>query len=131
VPERILNKSGPLTEEEYYLVKMHTRVGAEILATLPDSEMLRQAVEHHHEAFDGSGYPDGLRGEQIPLGARILAIADAYANMTTERSFSPAKTGEQALAEMEKLGGSRYDGMLVRILLRELRIEKASWAPGN
>ena len=131
VPERILNKSGPLNEEEFYLVKMHARVGAEILATLPDSEMLRLAVEHHHETFDGSGYPDGLRGEQIPLGARILAIADAYVNMTTERSFSPAKTSEQALAELEKLSGTRYDGMLVRILLRELRIEKASWAPGN
>jgi diguanylate cyclase (GGDEF)-like protein len=131
VPERVLNKSGPLTEEEYYLVKMHARVGAEILATLPDSELLRQAVEHHHEAFDGTGYPDGLRGEQIPLGARILGIADAYANMTTERSFSPAKSGEQALAELEKLSGIRYDGMLVRILLRELRIERASWAPGS
>src|SRR5450631_2536102 len=131
VPERILNKSGPLTEEEYYLVKMHARVGAEILEALPDSELLRKAVEHHHEAFDGTGYPDGLRGEQIPLGGRILGIADAFANMTTERSFSPAKSGEQALEELEKLSGIRYDGMLVRILLRELRIEKASWAPGS
>ena len=86
--------------------------------------MLRKAVEHHHEAFDGTGYPAGLRGEQIPLWARILAIADAYANMTTDRSFAPAKTNDQALAELEKMSGSRYDGMLVRILRRELRIEK-------
>ena len=76
--------------------------------------MLQKAVEHHHEAFDGSGYPNGLRGEQIPFGARILAVADAFANMTTERSFAPAKHREQALAEIEKLSGIRYDGMLVR-----------------
>jgi HD-GYP domain-containing protein (c-di-GMP phosphodiesterase class II) len=101
-------------------------VGAEILATVPGSEKLQKAVEHHHEAFDGSGYPDGLRGEQIPLWARIMAIADAFANMTTERSFAPAKTSEQALAEVEKLSGTRYDGMLVRILLRELKAERAS-----
>ena len=91
VPERILNKSGPLNEEEFYLVKMHARLGAEILGALPESDGLCQAVEHHHEAFDGTGYPDGLRGEQIPLWARILAIVDAYVNMTTERSFSAAK----------------------------------------
>ena len=131
VPERILNKSGPLTEEEFYLVKMHAHVGAEIAGTIPGGESLRQAIEHHHEAFDGSGYPDGLRGEKIPLWGRILAIADAYVNMTTERSFSPAKTSEQALAELEKLSGSRYDGMLVRVLMHELRPEKTPWSPGN
>ncbi|MBZ5721803.1 MAG: diguanylate cyclase [Acidobacteriia bacterium] len=125
VPERIVNKPGPLTDEEYYLVKMHPRVGAEILATIPGGEMLQRAVEHHHEAVDGSGYPGGLRGENIPLWARILAITDAYVNMTTDRSFAPGKTNEQALAELQKLSGIRYDGMLVRILLRELKSEKA------
>jgi HD-GYP domain-containing protein (c-di-GMP phosphodiesterase class II) len=124
IPERTLNKSGPLTDDEFYLVKLHARVAAEILATIPDSETLQKAVEHHHEAFDGSGYPGGLRGDQIPLWARILAIADAYVNMTTERSFAPAKSSEQALSEMEKLSGTRYDGMLVRILIRELKGEK-------
>ena len=61
------------------------------------SEMLQKAVEHHHEAFDGPAIPSGLRGEQIPLWARILAIADAYVNMTTERSFAPAKTSDRPL----------------------------------
>jgi len=65
--------------------------------------MLQKAVEHHHEAFDGSGYPNGLRGEQIPLWARIVSLADAFVNMTTERSFAAAKTTEQALAEIEKM----------------------------
>ncbi len=84
-----------------------------------------KAVEHHHEAFDGSGYPYGLRGEQIPLWARILSLADAFVNMTTERSFAPAKTTEQALVEIEKMSGTRYDGMLVRVLIRQLKTGKA------
>ena len=131
VPERILNKTSPLTEEEFYLLKMHARVGGEILGTLPGSHLLREAVEHHHEACDGSGYPEGLRGEQIPLWARILGIADAYANLTSERTWGPAKSSEQALAELEKLSGIRYDGMLVRILVRELKSEKGSSVLGK
>ncbi len=125
VPDRILNKTGPLSEDEFYFVKLHAHVGAEIVATIPKSEALQKAVEHHHEAVDGSGYPEGLRGEEIPLWSRILAVSDAYVNMTTERTFAGAKTTEQALAELERLSGTRYDGMLVRILARELKSERA------
>jgi diguanylate cyclase (GGDEF)-like protein len=123
VPDRILNKNGPLTEDEYYVVKSHAHMGAEILATLPQGEAMRKAVEHHHEAFDGSGYPHGLRGEQIPLWARILAVADAYVNMTSDHPFAPARTAEEALAELENGSGTRYDGMLVRILSRQMKSE--------
>ena len=124
VPERIITKQGPLNEEEFAQIKEHARIGAEIVATIPGSLMLQKAVEHHHEAFDGSGYPNGLRGEEIPLWARIVALADAFVNMTTERGFAAAKTTEQALAEIEKLSGTRYDGMLVRVLLRQLKTGK-------
>jgi HD-GYP domain-containing protein (c-di-GMP phosphodiesterase class II) len=124
VPERIVSKIGPLTDDEYAQMKTHARIGAEIVGTIPGSVMLQKAVEHHHEAFDGSGYPNGLRGEEIPLWGRILALADAFVNMTTERSFAPAKASEFALAEIEKLSGTRYDGMLVRVLLRQLRAGK-------
>ena len=124
VPERLLNKPGPLTEEEFARIKEHAHFGAEIVGTVPGNEMMKKAIEYHHEAFDGSGYPAGLRGEQIPLWARILAIADAYVNLTTDRALAPGKTSEQSLAEMEKLSGIRYDGMLVRILMRELKGEK-------
>jgi diguanylate cyclase (GGDEF)-like protein len=126
VPERILNKMGPLTEDEFHKVKSHARVGADILAVIPDTERIKKAVEHHHEALDGSGYPAGLRGEQIPLWARILGLADAYVNMTTDRSFAPAKTSDQALAELEKLSGVRFDGMLVRLLIRQLKAERTA-----
>jgi diguanylate cyclase (GGDEF)-like protein len=126
VPERILNKPGPLTDEEFYLTKVHSRMGAEIISTIPGSDRMRKAIEHHHEALDGSGYPGGLRGEQIPLWARILTLADTYVNMTSDRSFASAKTSDQALAELERLSGIRYDGMLVRLLMRQLKTEKAA-----
>ena len=125
VPEKVLNKPGTLTEEEFAMVKVHPRFGAEILATVPNGERLQKAVECHHECFDGSGYPGGLRGEEIPQWARILAVADAYANLTTDRPLAPGKTSEQALAELEKFSGTRYDGMLVRILSRELKAERS------
>src|SRR5882762_170960 len=131
VPERIVTKPGPLTDEEYARMKAHARTGAEIVATIPGSLMLQKAVEHHHEAFDGTGYPNGLRGEQIPLWARILGLADAYVNMTTERSFASAKTTEQTLAELENMSGTRYDGMLVRVLIRQLKTGKASPSLGD
>jgi HD-GYP domain-containing protein (c-di-GMP phosphodiesterase class II) len=98
---------------------------------MPSSESLQKAVEHHHESVDGTGYPGGLRGEEIPLWARILAVADAYVNMTTERSFAPAKSSSQAMAELERLSGIRYDGMLVRVLLRQLKTERASSSLGS
>ena len=128
VPERILNKPGPLTDDEFFLTRMHARVGAEIAGILPRSGMMRQAIQHHHERFDGTGYPDGLKGEQIPLWARIVALADAYANMLTEHSLAAARTPEQALDELAKMSGTGFDGMLVRLLLRELKSERASSA---
>jgi len=128
VPERILNKPGPLTDDEFFLVRMHARVGAEIVAILPNSLMMRQAIEHHHQRFDGTGYPDGAKGEQIPLWARIVALADAYANMLTEQAIAAARTPDQALDELAKMSGTGFDGMLVRLLLRELKSERASSA---
>ncbi|MFZ0734621.1 MAG: diguanylate cyclase [Candidatus Sulfotelmatobacter sp.] len=125
VPEQILNKPGPLGEEEFFQLRMHAHVGAEIVGTIPHATMMREAIEHHHQRFDGSGYPDGLRGEEIPLWARIIGLADAYANMVTEQSFSAARTPEQALDELVNMSGTRFDGMLVRLLLRGLRSERA------
>src|SRR5262249_40837710 len=126
VSERILNKVGPLSEDEFHRMKTHAHFGSQIMEVVPGGERMQKAIEHHHEALDGSGYPAGLRAEQIPLWARIIGLADAYVNMTTDRSFAPAKTSDQALVELEKLSGIRYDGMLVRLLIRQLKAEKAS-----
>ncbi len=126
IPDRILNKPGTLTEDEFAVIKTHPQVGAELLRSIPEIERVAQAIESHHEAFDGTGYPFGLKGENIPLYGRILAVADAYANMTSDRSFALPKTDEQALLELEKLSGTRFDGMIVRLFARLLKMERAS-----
>jgi diguanylate cyclase (GGDEF)-like protein len=126
IPEHILNKTGPLSDEEFFQLRMHAHIGAEIVGIIPHSAMMREAIEHHHQHFDGTGYPDGLRGEEIPLWARIIGLTDAYANMVTEQSFAAARTPDQALEELVKMSGTRFDGMLVRLLLRALRSERMS-----
>ena len=126
IPERILCKPGPLTEEEYYLVKMHSPISAEIVSCIPQSERLQQIVQHHHERFDGGGYPAGLKGEQIPLGSRMLGVVDAYLNMTSDRPFAPRLSQADAIAELERCSGTQFDGMLVRLFLRQLRGELAA-----
>src|SRR5580692_7747335 len=127
VAERILNKPGPLSDEEFARVRRHAEVGAEIVGMLPRSENMCAAIAHHHQRFDGSGYPDSLIGEQIPVWARIIGLTDAYANMLTEQSISAARTPDQALDELAKMSGTRFDGMLVRLLLRELKSERMSF----
>ena len=126
IPDRILNKPGALMEDEFEVLKKHAQLGAEVLCAIAASERVIQAIESHHEAFDGSGYPAGLKGEDIPLYARIVAVADAYVNMTSDRSFAPPKTDEQAMTELGKLSGTRFDGMIVRLFARLLKMEKAS-----
>ncbi|MBZ5647993.1 MAG: diguanylate cyclase [Acidobacteriia bacterium] len=128
VPEQILNKPSSLTEDEYHLVKTHTIVGAQIIATIPGSQRMCQFVRHHHERFDGAGYPDGLKGEQVPLGARIIAVAESYVDMMTDRPYAPARPQNEAIAELESLAGLQFDGMVVRILVRQLRGERIARA---
>jgi putative nucleotidyltransferase with HDIG domain len=126
-PGRILNKPSALLEDEFETVKKHAQLGAEVLRAITAPERVVQALESHHEAFDGTGYPVGLKGEDIPLYARIVSVADAYVNMTSDRSFAPPKTDEQAITELGKLSGTRFDGMIVRLLARLMKMERASF----
>jgi HD-GYP domain-containing protein (c-di-GMP phosphodiesterase class II) len=126
VPENILNKPGPLSDDEFMQIRMHAHIGAEVVGVIPQSAMMREAIEHHHQRFDGSGYPDGLRGEEIPLWARIIGLTDAYANLVTEQTFAAARTPEQALDELALMSGTRFDGMIVRLLLRGLKAERST-----
>jgi HD-GYP domain-containing protein (c-di-GMP phosphodiesterase class II) len=93
-----------------------------VLRAIPEIEPVAQAVASHHEAFDGSGYPLGLKGENIPLYGRIVAVADAYVNLTSDRSFALPKTDEQALVELGKQSGTHFDGMIVRLFARLLKM---------
>ncbi|HTK95582.1 MAG TPA: diguanylate cyclase [Terriglobales bacterium] len=128
IPEQILNKAGALTVEEYKLVKKHADIGGRIIATMPGSTRLTQYVRYHHERFDGQGYPDGLKGEQIPLGARIIAVAEVFTNMTLERPYAPTRTTDQALEELEALSGAQFDGVVVRVLTNQVRGRKPARA---
>ena len=124
-PAKLLNKTAHLAEDEVHLLKIHPIVGAQIVENLSGSERVRQYVKHHHERFDGTGYPEGQKGENIPLGARIIAVADAYVNMTTDRAYSPAMQTMEAARELEVQSGTQFDGMIVRILTAHLKGERS------
>src|SRR5438445_11786652 len=100
--EHILNKDGPLIPEEWETMKSLVGFGAKILDPLTPLARIREMVLHHHEYFDGSGYPEALAGEKIPLGARIIAIADAYDTITSDRTYKKARKAGDALAELER-----------------------------
>ena len=121
IPENILNKSGPLNSEEWDTMKSHVSFGAKILDPLKPLARIREMVLHHHEFFDGSGYPDALTGENIPLGARIIAIADAYDTITSDRTYKKARNASDALAELERCANAQFDGAIVELFVRTMR----------
>ncbi len=113
IEDRILRKAGALTDEEYEIMKQHPRKGEYILAAVPVLKDLTGDGLKHHENVDGSGYPDGLKGEEIPLLGRIVCVADAFDAMTTDRPYSKAWTFERALARLKELAGKKFDGECV------------------
>jgi diguanylate cyclase (GGDEF)-like protein len=120
VPEQILNKPGPLDDAEWEIMRTHSAVGADILRRMPALRQAAPAVRHHHERYSGNGYPDGLAGPAIPIEARIIAAADAYTAMTADRPYAPARTPQQAEAELSRSAGSHFDPAVVEALLAVL-----------
>jgi HD-GYP domain-containing protein (c-di-GMP phosphodiesterase class II) len=118
IPDRLLQKPGPLTPAEYDGVKQHAALGGELLATIPFPGPLALIVRHHHENWDGSGYPDGLAGEEIPIGARVLAIVDCYDALTSDRPYRRALSHECAVAMIRERRGTMYDGALADVFMR-------------
>jgi len=123
VPDSILNKPGALTREEREAIEQHPSVGGKILRRAPQLDQIIPAVMFHHERWDGGGYPDGLRGDSIPLMARILAIADAFDAMTSDRPYRKAMTVEQAVLELRVNAGKQFDPDLVEVFLQNLASE--------
>ena len=118
IPRAVLGKPGRLTEAEYDLVKTHAESGANILKMMAGCEPVADAVLHHHERFDGSGYPEGLAGQQIPLAARVLAIIDSYVALTNDRPHRRAISPQDALGEIQRNAGSLYDPTLVKLFAK-------------
>ena len=117
VPDTVINKPGKLTDEEFAMIKGHPAKGAEILATVSEMPKLVTGARWHHERFDGRGYPDGLKGEEIPEEARIIAVADAYDAMTSHRSYRDIIPQDHVKSEIEKGMGSQFDEKFARIML--------------
>ena len=118
VPQSVLNKSDPLTPEEWHMVRSHPKQGAEMVAAVPFLADLEDYVLHHHEYYDGSGYPDGLKGSDIPLASRILAVAADYDAMTSERPYHTRVMGfDEAREEIRAGRGAKYDPMVADVFL--------------
>jgi HD-GYP domain-containing protein (c-di-GMP phosphodiesterase class II) len=122
IEDKILRKASALTDDEYEIMKQHPTKGAHILDAVPMLKAMAGAGLMHHENVDGSGYPDGLKGNQIPLLGRIVSVADAFDAMTTDRPYSKAMTFEAALARLRFLAGKKFDMKCVEAM------EKASAA---
>jgi len=116
ISDLILAKAGPLTDEERTVIKDHPRLGYEILKPLPQYEAILPAILHHHERYDGSGYPAGIAGEGIPLFARIIAVADTYDAILSTRPYRSGATHDVAAREIRKFSGKQFDPVVVEAL---------------
>ncbi|WP_105616660.1 sensor domain-containing diguanylate cyclase/phosphohydrolase [Vallitalea okinawensis] len=123
IPNEILNKEEKLTPKEWELIKTHAEAGYRIALAMPTLAPLAAAILHHHEHYDGSGYPDGLKGEDIPYYSRIIAVVDAYDAMTHSRSYQKLKSPMEALDELIACAGTQFDPSIVRVFVQIMKIK--------
>jgi HD-GYP domain-containing protein (c-di-GMP phosphodiesterase class II) len=114
VPDAILDKPGPLDEHEWAFMRRHTIIGERIMQAAPALSAAAPLVRSSHENFDGTGYPDRLAGDDIPLGARVIGVCDAYDAMVSDRPYRPALSHAEALAELRRCAGTQFDPEVVR-----------------
>lgn len=115
IPERILNKPGPLTAPEWRVMRTHPVIGYQLMAEIPFLRTAALTVRYHHEMFDGTGYPEGLRREDIPLSARVFSVVDAFDAMTADRPYRAAMPVDRAVAELRRMAGSQFDPDVVGV----------------
>jgi diguanylate cyclase (GGDEF)-like protein/putative nucleotidyltransferase with HDIG domain len=125
IPEEILRKPGDLTDSERLVLERHPQIGFRMLDSL-GVDPVADIVFHHHERWDGAGYPNGLRGEDIPLGARIIFVADAYDAITSDRVYSPKRSSQAALTELERCAGTQFDPTIVAAFAEEVEVAGAA-----
>lgn len=128
VPDTVLQKPGPLNNYEWEMMKLHPTIGANIVRSHTYIAHIAPAIHHHQEKYDGSGYPHGLHGDQIPLGARILAVADAYQAMTEDRAYRSARPHSEAALELRRFEGRQFDPEVVSAFLEVVNAEIESVA---
>jgi putative two-component system response regulator len=118
VPEIVLRKQGRLDDAEYELIKQHPETGWRILRDIPQFAPILDGVRFHHERYDGHGYPHGLAGGDIPLAARIIAVADTFDAMSSTRTYRTARARSEVMGEMSRLGGTQFDPALLEHFMR-------------
>ena len=116
IPDRILSKAGPLLDDEWAVMRTHAALGGEIVGRIPGLADAAPAVRHHHERYDGGGYPDGLVGDEIPIEARIVGAVDTWSAMTEERVYRSGLARDEALVELERSSGTQLDPDVVAAL---------------
>jgi HD-GYP domain-containing protein (c-di-GMP phosphodiesterase class II) len=121
VPDAVLLKPGPLMDSEWEVVRSHSAWGSDLLRTVPGLERVAVIVRHHHERFDGRGYPDGLKGEDIPVESRILAVVDAFVAMTEERPYRAPREHDDAATELRAQRGTQFDPRVLDAFEAELQ----------
>jgi putative nucleotidyltransferase with HDIG domain len=131
VPDRVLCKQAELTPDERELVQRHPEIGADIIERIPFLREVSAVVRHHQEWYDGRGYPRRLSGEMIPLGARIVAVVDAYNAMTTDRPYRKALSQEQALDELRRHAGTQFDPGIVATFIKVCALPGGHGQPGR
>ena len=131
VPDAILNKPGPLDDEEWVFMRRHPIIGERVLAAAPPLSHASRLVRSSHERMDGQGYPDGLAGEQIPLGARIIAVCDAYDAMTSNRPYRAPMSPEGAVSELRRCAATQFDPVVVDAFVAVLEERRGLVAAGD
>jgi HD-GYP domain-containing protein (c-di-GMP phosphodiesterase class II) len=124
ISESILNKTGKLDNEEWTEIKRHPEIGYRILSTVNEMAELADIVLVHHERWDGKGYPQGLKGEEIPLNGRIIAVADAFDAMTRQRTYREVLSDEDAIEEIRKNAGTQFDPDIVEVFIEKVILAK-------
>jgi diguanylate cyclase (GGDEF)-like protein/PAS domain S-box-containing protein len=124
VPPQLLNKTERLSLEEFEIIKRHPEIGYQIIKSIDDYVHLSEAILHHHERWDGEGYPGGLRGTDIPVCSRIIAVADAYEAMTSSRPYQKTKTQEEAIRELIRCSGSQFDASIVKVFIEKILLKQ-------
>ena len=127
VPDEILLKPGPLTAQERVHMEEHPVIGAAITAAVSNADVVVDLVRHHHERFDGRGYPGGLAGEEISLPTRLFTLADAYSTMTTDRPYRKGLSAIEALDQIRLNKGTQFDPDLAKVFIEVLATEQATW----
>lgn len=131
ISDAILKKPGPLTRPEWAEMRRHSVMGAQIVESVDLAPGIKQTIRHNHERWDGAGYPDRLRGEEIPLEARILSVADAYEAMTADRPYRRALGHAAAVEELRRCAGTQFDPLVVDAFLSAIEVIRAGDGRGQ